>query len=53
MAKYEEENDLKAYSFALISKVFQNLLSSELFKLPKANCSENGLEWEIGKKAFE
>jgi hypothetical protein len=52
VAEYNEEVDLIYYSFAIVKKVFE-ALTVATFKRPASNCSENGLEWDLGKKAYE
>jgi hypothetical protein len=52
VAEYNEEVDLIYTSLAIVKKVFETLTVAPIRK-PASNCSENGLEWEIGKKAYE
>lgn len=38
--------------FALIKRAFEGM-NLAVIKKPASDCSENGLEWEPGRKAYE
>lgn len=51
-AEYYEVEEKLYFALALIKKTYETFLPYQL-KKPPSNCSDNGLEWDIGKKIYE
>lgn len=52
MVKYNEEIDLVYNAFAMLKHAFEKLNVNYL-KKPSADCAENGLEWDLGRRIYE
>ncbi|CAF0713911.1 unnamed protein product [Brachionus calyciflorus] len=52
IAEYVEGVENLFYSLAIIKKAYETLYPYQL-KKPPLNCSDNGLEWDLGRKIYE
>jgi hypothetical protein len=52
MTKYIEEKNLLYQAFTMLKKTYGNFKLNVL-KKPPSSCSDNGMDWLVGRKAYE